>query len=158
MEELDLFPYISPGTTQTVIDEMPLFREIAWDFIKNEPIIDKTTNEFVIAEGIEAIKIWIYKTLLTERYAYEIYSDDYGNEVSTLIGQGYTRGYSEAEATRYDKEALLVNPYILEVRKKDAKFNNDTLEVDLLVNTIYGEVDINVRGYDSGVSSSRNAE
>lgn len=157
MEELDLFPYISVESTTRLTNDMPLFKEIAWDFIKNEPIIDKSTNEFVIVEGIEAIKVWIYKTLLTERYAYEIYSDDYGNEVTKLIGQGYTRGYSESEATRYDKEALSVNPYIIEVRKRNAKFYGDTLEVDLIVNTVYGEVKINVRGYDSGISTTRNA-
>lgn len=158
IEEMDLFPFTASADEDiSNLEYLPLFKEIAWDFIENKPVIDINTHEFVIVEGIEALKVWIYKTLLTERYAYEIYSDDYGNEVTRLVGKGYTRGYSESEATRFDKESLMVNRYIYDVRKKEARFYDSTLDVTLIIDSVYGEVNINVRGYDSRISTRGDA-
>ena len=122
--------YILPKT-----EELPIFREVAWDFEK---------GDFKIIEKKEALKVWIYKCIKTNRYEHEIYSLEYGTELSELIGQKYTKGLTESEASRFIKEALLINPYILEVNVKSANFNRDILSANVKVSTIYGEVEINV--------------
>ncbi|AYD20990.1 DUF2634 domain-containing protein [Clostridioides difficile] len=129
--------YILPKT-----EELPIFREVAWDFEKDEPILEK--GDFKIIEKKEALKVWIYKCIKTNRYEHEIYSLEYGTELSELIGQKYTKGLTESEASRFIKKALLINPYILEVNVKSANFNRDVLSANVKVSTIYGEVEINV--------------
>ena len=129
--------YILPKT-----EELQIFREVAWDFEKDEPILEK--GDFKIIEKKEALKVWIYKCIKTNRYEHEIYSLEYGTELSELIGQKYTKGLTESEASRFIKEALLINPYILEVNVKSANFNRDILSANVKVSTIYGEVEINV--------------
>ncbi|EGT4537276.1 TPA: DUF2634 domain-containing protein [Clostridioides difficile] len=129
--------YILPKT-----EELPIFREVAWDFEKDEPILEK--GDFKIIEKKEALKVWIYKCIKTNRYEHEIYSWGYGTELAELIGQKYSKGLTESEASRYIKEALLVNPYILDVNVKNTKFTDDLLSVDIIINTIYGEVEVNV--------------
>ncbi|HBG8946813.1 TPA: DUF2634 domain-containing protein, partial [Clostridioides difficile] len=123
-------------------EELPIFREVAWDFEKDEPILEK--GDFKIIEKKEALKVWIYKCIKTNRYEHEIYSLEYGTELSELIGQKYTKGLTESEASRFIKEALLINPYILEVSVRSANFNRDILSANVKVSTIYGEVEINV--------------
>ncbi|HID1146259.1 TPA: DUF2634 domain-containing protein, partial [Clostridioides difficile] len=61
-----------------------------------------------------------------------------------LIGQKYSKGLTESEASRYIKEALLVNPYVLDVNISNTRFIDDLLSVDIVINTIYGEVEVNV--------------
>ncbi|HEK8704991.1 TPA: DUF2634 domain-containing protein [Clostridioides difficile] len=129
--------YILPKT-----EELPIFREVAWNFEKDEPILEN--GDFKIIEGNDAIKVWVYKCIKTNRYEHEIYSWKYGTELSELIGQKYSKGLTESEASRYIKEALLVNPYILDVNVKDTKFTDDLLSVDIEISTIYGEVEVNV--------------
>lgn len=129
--------YISPKT-----EELKLFREVAWNFEKDEPIIEN--GDFKIVEGNEAIKVWVYKCIKTNRYEHEVYSWDYGTELSELIGQKYSKGLTESEASRYIKESLLVNPYILDVNVANTRFTDDLLSVDIVINTIYGEVEVNV--------------
>ncbi|QQY73473.1 DUF2634 domain-containing protein [Clostridioides difficile] len=129
--------YILPKT-----EELPIFREVAWDFEKDEPILEN--GDFKIIEKKEALKVWIYKCIKTNRYEHEIYSLEYGTELSELIGQKYTKGLTESEASRFIKEALLINPYILEVSVRSANFNRDILSANVKVSTIYGEVEINV--------------
>ncbi|HBF0311092.1 TPA: DUF2634 domain-containing protein [Clostridioides difficile] len=139
-----IFPFI--GVSEDYIlpktEELPIFREVAWDFEKDEPILEK--GDFKIIEKKEALKVWIYKCIKTNRYEHEIYSLEYGTELSELIGQKYTKGLTESEASRFIKEALLINPYILEVNVKSANFNRDVLSANVKVSTIYGEVEINV--------------
>ncbi|EQJ93908.1 TPA: DUF2634 domain-containing protein [Clostridioides difficile] len=139
-----IFPFI--GVPQDYIfpktEELPIFREVAWNFEKDEPVVEN--GDFKVVEGNEAIKVWVYKCIKTNRYEHEVYSWDYGTELSELIGQKYSKGLTESEASRYIKESLLVNPYILDVNVANTKFTDDLLSVDITINTIYGEVEVNV--------------
>ena len=71
-----------------------------------------------------------------------IYSWDYGSELLDLIGKAYTPSLTKEEAKRYIKEALLINPYILEVTVIDTDFKNDLLSADIKITTIYGESEV----------------
>lgn len=143
---MSIFPFMNiediESNIENSIDELPMYYEVGWDYIKDEPLIEN--NEFVIVEGNNAIKVWIYKAIKTVRYQYPIYSWDYGCEISSLIGQKYTKGLTKSEAERYIKEAILINPYITDVKIIDINFSEDILSVSIQVGTIYGEVNVNV--------------
>ena len=139
---MSLFPFIS-GTDEIKVDNsFPLYKEVAWDFEKDTPILEN--GDFKIVEGNEAIKVWVYKALLTPRYNYSIYSWDYGSELMDLIGKAYTPSLTKEEAKRYIKEALLINPYILEVNVIDTSFDNGVLSADIKIVTIYGESEVTI--------------
>ena len=67
-------------------------------------------------------------TIKTFRYCYSIYSWNFGSEIDTLMGKNYTHALTKMEATRYIREALMINPYILEITKLDVDFDGDTLK------------------------------
>ncbi|HBF0593435.1 TPA: DUF2634 domain-containing protein [Clostridioides difficile] len=139
-----IFPFIGVPEDYEIpkTEELGLFREVAWNFEKDEPIIEN--GDFKVVEENEAIKVWVYKCIKTNRYEHEIHSWGYGTELSELIGQKYSKGLTESEASRYIKEALLVNPYVLDVNISNTRFIDDLLSVDIVINTIYGEVEVNV--------------
>ena len=128
---MSLFPFVSYEENIAENNPLPPYREVG--------------KGLKIVEGNEAIKIWIYKALQTPRYQYEIYSWDYGSELMDLIGKAYTKGLTQSEASRYIKEALLINPYILDVNVISTSFDGDVLSANVRVKTIYeGEVIVNV--------------
>ena len=140
---MSIFPMIQPvaepaGGTQA----LPLCREVAWDFVNDIPVF--RSGEPVIVTGREAVKVWAWKALHTVRYRHEIYSWDYGSEFEELVGQAYTPILKEAEAPRYLKEALLINPYITAVTNIAVSFSAGRLTVAGAIQTIYGEVEIYV--------------
>ena len=139
---MSLFPFISNTDEVKVDNSFPLYKEVAWDFEKDTPIIQN--GDFKIVEGNEAIKAWIYKALLTPRYNYSVYSWDYGSELMGLIGKAYTPSLTQEEAKRYIKEALLINPYILEVSVISTSFSNGILSANIKIVTIYGESEVTI--------------
>lgn len=124
--------------------ELPLFKEIAIDFETGVPLIKE--NEFIILEGKEALKVWVWKTLKTDRNRYLIHSESYGNDLSDNIGQIYDKVVKDALMINEIKECLLVNPYITNVYN----FSITTLEegrhpvISFYVDTIYGVVESEV--------------
>lgn len=139
---MNIFPFISPPPNLEESNNFPLYREIAWDFKKNEPIIEN--GEFKIVEGNEAIKTWVYLALLTPNKQYPIYSWDYGTEVKELIGKNYTKALTKAEAQRLIEECLIINPYIVEVQVVDTYFKENTLTCDIKITTIYGDLEVSI--------------
>ena len=139
---MNYFPFISPPIDLETINEFPTYREIAWDFENNEPIIEN--GEFKIVEENEAVKVWAYLALMTNNKQYPIYSWDYGSEVKELIGKNYTKALVEAEAKRLIEECLLINPYILSVDVTSTSFKDSTLTCDIKITTIYGDMEVNI--------------
>ena len=139
---MSYFPFISPPAELEALNEFPVYREIAWNFERNEPIIEN--GEFKIVEENEAVKVWVYLALMTNNKQYPIYSWDYGSEVKELIGKDYTKALVEAEAKRLIEECLLINPYILEVEVVNTSFIDTTLTCDIKITTIYGDMEVNI--------------
>ena len=141
---MSLFPFISNNVDEVKVDNIfPLYKEVAWNFEADMPILEN--GDFKIVEGNEGVKVWIYKALLTPRYNHSIYSWDYGSELMDLVGKAYTPSLTKEEAKRYIKEALLINPYIVEVDITDIGFKDSLLSASVKVKTIYeGEVIVNV--------------
>ena len=135
----NLFPFINPPTDIVVEAEkaLPLYKEIAWDFDNNVPVIEN--GDFKIVEGNEAIKTWCYFAIKTNRYEHSIYSWNFGSEIESLIGKAYTPSLVKAESERFLKECLTINPYILDVNVVDISFNDGLLSASIKVTTIYNE-------------------
>lgn len=140
---MSIFPFITYDEEVITSNVLPPYHEVAWDYYSNDILIQNGNP--IIVEGNEAIKVWCYKALNTPRYDYYIYSWDYGTELQDLIGKSYTKDLTESEAKRYIEEALMINPYIKEVRVTSCAFDGDTLSAKIIVETIYeGEVVVNV--------------
>ena len=139
---MSLFPFISNTDDVKVDNTFPMYKEVAWDFKNNIPILEN--GDFKIVEGNEAVKVWVYKAILTPRYNYSIYTWDYGSELLDLIGKAYTPSLTKEEAKRLIKEALEINPYILEVEIIDISFKDSLLSADIKIVTIYGESEVTI--------------
>ena len=139
-----IFPFINgdDGLLEASSNNLPVYKECAWDFIKDEAIFVDGSPKIVYKN--EAIKVWIYKAIKTNRYQHEIYSWDYGCEIESLIGKGFEIGFIKSETQRYIEEALLINPYITKINKIDVEFNKDVLTAYIDLETIYGKLDIYV--------------
>lgn len=112
-------------------------REYAFDFKTGE-------MTGLIVEGIDAVKVWIYKALKTSRYTYDIYSWDYGEELEELIGKGYEKGFIDSEVERIITDTLTIHPNISRCYNFDITFKDSHLTASFTVDTDFGEVDINV--------------
>ncbi len=104
----------------------------------------KLTGEIV--EGLEAIKVWVWNCLKTERYRYAIYSWQYGTEYEQYIGQTVTDEYLQNDCKTETEEALMVNPYITGIDDFTAELDGARLHISFTLNTSFGstEVDENV--------------
>jgi phage protein len=132
-----ILPFSEPIAIET--KEVKEAKEWAWDFKKNEFLLKNGKMYLVYRD--EAIKIWLWKLLKTEKYEEIIYSWNYGTELMDLIGQGYSYGYIKAEVERYIKEAIELNlsDYIKEVKDIDIDFKHTKLMVQFNINTIYNK-------------------
>lgn len=93
-------------------------------------------------DGQDAIIQAVRKILYTERYAYVIYSSQYGVELDRLIGQEYDFIVSDVKRTL--TEALLVDNRIISLENFEMeKTGLNTMEVNFSVNSIEGEINFN---------------
>lgn len=127
-------------STTAITTAITVPREYAWDFVNNDfGLVD---GKFVIVEGTEALKVWIWKALKVVKLKYSIYSDNYGQDLDTLIGQGFSSGMIESEAKRLVWECISVNSHITGISNFTATSDGDTLTINFTALTDQGEVDI----------------
>ena len=141
---MSIFPFINGdnGLLEVSSNNLPLYKECAWDFVNDRAIFVDGSPK--ILTGNEAIKVWIYKAIKTNRYQYEIYTWDYGCEIESLIGKGFQIGFIKSETKRYIEEALTVNPYITKINKINVYFNKDILTAEIDLDTVYGRINMYV--------------
>lgn len=128
---------ISPASALSDKDNLPEFKELAWDFEKNRFIYNRDGTHKILTQN-EAMKVWIRKTLLVERYRYRAYFDDYGMELERFVGKTPNDGVSQTLLFQYIKEGLLVNPYIKRVTVNGVTRTKKKITMTLTVTTIYG--------------------
>ena len=69
-----MFPALDIYNTDiqtTTNEELPIFREVLIDFETGAPVMNN--GNFIIVEKNEALKVWGWKALNTERYRYPGY-------------------------------------------------------------------------------------
>ena len=132
---MSLFPFVRNGIGEA--QHITTYKEYEFDFNNN-------TLTGKLLEVKEALKMWIYKALLTPRYTHPIYSWDYGQNLDELIGQGYEVDYIKSEVERKVTECLMINERITRCHNFKINFINDTLHITFTAKTTFGEVIINV--------------
>lgn len=137
---MSLFPIIQPQIqTKT---QLPLCRDVQWDADSNAPVW-RGGAPYVVT-GVEAVRSWAIRALQVPRGRYPVYTRDYGNECERLIGSDYTDDLKKAEAIRYVRECLTVNPYVDDVQDIIVSFTDGVLAIVCTLGTVYGEVQISV--------------
>ena len=135
-------PFVSGNKTDdnTITNTLPAFQEYAWDFIHDCFIFENGKHKIVTEN--DALKIWIYKTLKTERWRYRAYDNSYGAELEQFIGKTTNNADSSAQVERYIKEALLVNPYIKSIDNIAFTNESDVLDFTISLTTVYGNLTV----------------
>lgn len=112
--------------------------------IPKEYGIDFATGQLTgqIVEGIEAIKVWIWNCLHTQRFRYPIYSWAYGADLEQYIGQSVTEEFLNADCEDEIREALVVNPNITDIEDFTAVFDNGKLSISFTAVTKFGETEV----------------
>ena len=138
---MSLFPLIdAPDTGTAASGTLPLAREVAWDFARDQPIWRSGKPLYVT--GADAVLVWAWNCIHTERFAHDVFTSDYGQDLAGLIGKPYGDEVRQSEAVRKLREALLINPYITSVHQVSATFEASWLHVSFSLHTIYGEVSV----------------
>lgn len=139
------FPFINAVVTPSATEDLPTFEQPAWNFETDKFIYDGNGNHVTVYEN-EAIKVWCYKALKTERFSYMAYSWRYGIELYPFVGKVMSVQERYSELKRVIIECLMVNPYIKSIDSVKFEPANKGNKVNTTINmtTIYGEVSLNV--------------
>ena len=137
------FPFISGAAGST--EELPLFKEYAGDFETDKFRYDGNGNHILLT-GNEALEVWIYKALKTERFSYLAYSWGYGIELKPFIGKVMSVEERYSELKRVITECLMVNPYIKSIDSFSfaEDKHGEAVHLTIRLTTIYGEMSIHV--------------
>ena len=95
-----------------------------------------------IVKGKEAVKVWIWNCLMTERFRYPIYSWDYGVEFERYIGKTLPTEFLETEFADAVSEALLQNEHIQAIRDFALEKAGTKLRISLTAVTDFGNVEV----------------
>lgn len=134
---------VGPGVAQNPRTDLPVFKEFAWDYEKDQFLYD-TDGGHKIVEKNEAVKVWVLHALRCERYRYLAYFDDYGIELEPFVGTGPNDHERSSELFRYVKEGLLVNPYILDVTALSTELDYKRIIMTLQLETVYGATSVGI--------------
>lgn len=96
---------------------------------------DRVSGE---TDGLDAMKQAVYLILSTERYAYPVYSWNYGVELKDLFGQPTT--YVEAVLEYRIRDALMADERITDVRNFEFSSQKNTVSATFEVVTNQGNV------------------
>lgn len=118
--------------------DLPLFKEMAIDFETGEVLTEN--GEIISLEGKEALNVWIWKALKTERNRFKAYSNNFGSDIYKEIGYVYDRTVKEQLIVNEIIDSLLVNPYITNVYDFEVFYSDNelTLNINFKVDSIYG--------------------
>ena len=124
------------------IDE-PLEKQII-DEVPTEYEIDFETGQLTgrKVKGKEALKVWIWLCLQTQRFKWPIYTWDYGIDIEQYVGQAVTEEFVELDLEGEIREALTINPHISDVVDFKASIQGSKITVRFTAVTDQGEVEM----------------
>ena len=138
---MSLFPFATDEEIQLVTPDVTAssIREYGYDFNTG-----KLTGKIV--EGVDALCVWAYLALKAKRYHWVIYSWQYGEEYTNLIGYSYSEEYLNSEVRRYMEECLYENEHIIGIEDLEVTQEKELLHIKFRLVTDVGskEVDLNV--------------
>ena len=77
---------------------------------------------------------------MTPRYQHLAYTEDYGNEMFSMISQAIDQEVMLLELKRYVTEALMYNPYIQELNSFEFEVKGSEVLIRFTVVSIYGQM------------------
>ena len=144
---MSLLPSFMQAAAEEALADETVLESVELPYPK-EYGIDFETGQMTgkIVEGIEAIRVWVWCAMDTQRFRYGIYSWDYGADFEQYIGQSVTQEFLDTDAHDEVEETLLINPYITGIDDFEIEMDGEHLHIAFTVHTIYGdtEVDANV--------------
>lgn len=135
----NIIPWTLPVNIETTTT-IPRAEEWAWDFDNYEFKFNSAGQMYKVYEN-EAIKIWIWKLFKTWRWHEIVHSDAYGSDIWSLIGKGFSKGFTESEARRIAKEAIEDNlgRYITSIGAIEVSLEHGKLKLKIPITTIYSQ-------------------
>jgi len=137
---MSIFPKDSNIEIKVINDTDEVFKEYAINFDTGQ-MIYKDGKNLIVTEN-DALKVWIWKTLKTEKVTYEAYDLEYGIELEKIIGKGYSTELAESELRRITKEAISYNKYILDMQDFSVIVEGSKATITFTAITKYGEMNI----------------
>ena len=128
------FPTEAIAPTNIADASIPLLKEYAWDFDKDEIILDKN-GKFIIVEGVEALKVRNYLSLKIYKGRFFIYKNKVGTRLKDLIGK--SRNYVSLRVEEMLYEAIVDNVYVTDIDNLEISYVNDKVFVTFDVINIY---------------------
>lgn len=138
---MGLFPFVTDEELALATPEVTAssIREYGIDF-------DTGRLTGKIVTGVDALCVWAYLALKAKRYRWVIYSWQYGEEYTNLIGNSYDEDYLYSEVKRYIEECLFINEHIIAIENLEVEQVNELLHIRFRMVTDVGteEVRVNV--------------
>lgn len=131
--------------------EKPITEDIKQEELEGdqpEPVIESSLtyqveNGRILGriDSLAAVNQAVIKILLTDRFIFEIYSDQYGNDLNELIGKDIP--FVKTAVENVIKEALLSDDRIDDVTIDNIEqTDRQTLSVSLTVSSLFGNFEI----------------
>ena len=128
------FPIEVAVPTNIADTSIPLLKEYAWDFDKDEIILDRN-GKFIIVEGVEALKVRNYLSLKIYKGRFFIYKNKVGTRLKDLIGK--SRNYVSLRVEEMIYEAIVDNVYVTDIDNLEINYVNSKIVVTFDVINIY---------------------
>ena len=128
------FPIEVAAPTNIANTNVTLLKEYAWDFDRDEIILDKN-GKFIIVEGVEALKVRNYLSLKIYKGRFFIYKNKVGTRLKDLIGKSINYISLRVEEMLY--EAIVDNIYVTDIDNLEINYVNDKVLVTFDVINIY---------------------
>lgn len=119
-------------------NDLPMMQEWAYDFEANEFLVDEKGMPYLV-EGNEALKIWLFWAVITQRYRWSANSMDYGTEIERYVGLPVTTAIKTSELERTIREAIQICPYVKKIEHIDLSVENGLVTVDVKLKSVYNE-------------------
>ena len=134
---MSLFPFVTDEevTLPSTVVIASSIREYELDF-KTGQLTGR------IVEGVDAICVWAYLALRAKRYSWAIYSWQYGEEYTNLIGYSYSDEYIKMEVKRYIEECLFENKHITGIENLEVSQVKDKLCIKFTLITDVGSKEV----------------
>lgn len=129
---------VPSATTVTSAGDLPMLQEWAYDFENNELLTDDSGAPYLVS-GNEALKIWLYWAIITERYIWRANSRDYGTEIDCMRGINASQAIKSSELERTIREAINICQYVKSIDKLDLSLQDGVVVVDITIKSIYQE-------------------
>ena len=145
-------PFLAMEKQEVTTEEtLPLLKEFGWDFVHDTFLYNSNGTLKEVIEN-EALKVWIYKALKTERYRHEAYlhgiynlESSYGVELEQYIGTYSNTNKTATLICKKIKECLSINPYIKTIDYvKIVDIDGDKLTIQLQITSIYGNLETSI--------------